>query len=435
MKGLLWLVLVVALVCISFFLHPLNAMDTGWDFGHAYTLVNGGYGAYFNPYTHASPAYLYGVVITPLAYISTSPYIAKIFYSLLLALLALLLYIRKNEMGLSIGLILLLLSNYSIITHRPEIFTIVIGLVAYPYLFNNNTINWKIAIPVGLCLFLIHPANAILMGAALLASKLLLLQVNKTYLLLYLAITIATVSLLIFGTELHHVFVLKQRILTSPLNDISKFIKYSGFTLLAFVVASRKDWSPLFIINYGILILLCLLLGPYYYYIFLIVPLLLLKKDIKDKLTKTAVLVALCFNLFTSIVHPYFVNFENIQYAKTAREVISIIEKEDISGSSNKVFVEQHIALPLYAKSSKIRMLLNVADDNYFIVDKTEPGDIAYFTSKKDAALFSSQVLATDNQKTTPPRELVKQTKGKLTLQSLYTARTDSVGLYKVTIL
>jgi hypothetical protein len=156
MRGFYWIAIVVVIASITRVLIPLNAMDTAWDFGHAYTVLRGSNGIAYNDYLHNKPDYLYGLVITPLAAFSSSIYVPKIFYSILLVLFAVVLFIRKEKYRLSVGIILVLLSNYIVLTHRPEIFTILIVCLAYPYLFIDNRINWKISIPLGFILFLIH---------------------------------------------------------------------------------------------------------------------------------------------------------------------------------------------------------------------------------------------------------------------------------------
>jgi hypothetical protein len=39
MRGFYWIAIVVIIASIARLLVPLNAMDTAWDFGHAYTLL------------------------------------------------------------------------------------------------------------------------------------------------------------------------------------------------------------------------------------------------------------------------------------------------------------------------------------------------------------------------------------------------------------
>jgi hypothetical protein len=80
-------------------------------------------------------------------------------------------------------------------------------------------------------------------------------------------------------------------------------------------------------------------------------------------------------------------------------------------------------------------MILKVDNESYFIVIKPESGDIAYFTSKQDAELFSREIARSYNLKTTNIITLEEPTKGKLTLQSRYRKRTDSLGLWQTTIL
>lgn len=428
----------VAVLAIIFvkLLSPLNAMDTAWDFGHAYSALRSDTGILYNHYLHNTPDYLYGLVITPLASISYSTYTPKVFYSILLILFSVLLYVRqfKNDV-LSIGIILLLISNYIVLTHRPEIFTLLMGYLIYPYTFNGNQINWKIAIPAGLVLFLIHPANAILMGAAVLASKNLLLRKKTIYLITYILVIGLLMYVVMSTNQIHHFSILKNRILNgNPLSDILQFLKYSGLTLFALFIAKRSMWTKTFALNYSILVLLCLLLGAYYYYIFLAVPFILLGTISRDRITKYIVATAIIFNIYANVLHPSAVHFENRDYNAHAAKIINTVKDRAISTSLNNIFINQYIGFPLYANSKATKMIMKTGVNNYFVVKEPKDGDVAYFTNRKDADNFSNSINQSTTAYNTTTHELLKPVKGKLTLQSLYTKRTDSLGLYEMTI-
>jgi|TARA_B110000902_G_scaffold209986_1_gene239996 hypothetical protein len=436
MKNSYWILILIVTACFSKFLIPLNTMDTGWDFGHAFSSVRGESNLLYNSYLGTSADYLYGLLIKPLAYITSSVYTPKIFYSILLAALALLLLIRKNRMGLTVGIISLVLSNYIVLSHRPEIFTILIGLLAYPYLFINDKINWKVAIPLGLILFFIHPSNAVLMGAAALASKELLIRRENSYLLVYAIFIGVLGGLLAFSSHIHHLEILRSRIFSSNhLSSIFTFLKYSGISLAALIIAKRKVFTLQFGLNFVVLALLCIILGPYYYFIFLLIPFIVHPTFSRDKFTNIAVIGAITFNVFTTIIHPYIVYIENPAYAEKAGIISETIEELSVNAPKGNVFIDQHIGLPLYAKSDRAKMILKVDNESYFIVIKPESGDIAYFTSKQDAELFSREIARSYNLKTTNAITLEEPTKGKLTLQSRYRKRTDSLGLWQTTIL
>ena len=435
MRGFYWIAIVVVIASIARVLIPLNAMDTAWDFGHAYTMLRGGNCIAYNDYLHNKPDYLYGLVITPIAAFSSSIYVPKIFYSILLALLAVVLFIRKEKYRLSIGIILLLLSNYIILTHRPEIFTLLIGCLSYPYLYIGNRINWKVFIPLGFILFLIHPPNAVLMGAAVLASKNLLIKKSNFYLAIYSCIIVLIIYILLSSSQIHHFAILKNRILEgNPLIDFRQFLVYSGITLLALAIAKRKIWTTVFILNYGILFLLCILLGPYYYYVFLLVPLILTTSISKGKITQAAIAVAVVCNVYTNIIHLGVVHLENPTYALKATEINTAIEDLARSEPTHTVFIDQHIGLPLYAKSRSAKMMMNVSNEDYFIVTQPKSGDVAFFTKMSDAHFFATEINEYKKDYKTRITKIIEPVKGKLTLQSLYTNRTDSLGLYKMTI-
>lgn len=435
MRGFYWIAIVVIIASIARLLVPLNAMDTAWDFGHAYTLLRGDSGIAYNDYLHDKPDYLYGLVIAPIAALSSSIYVPKVFYSILLALLAVVLFIRKERYNLSIGLILLIISNYIILTNRPEIFTILIGCLAYPYLFIENRINWKVSIPLGFILFLIHPPNAFLMGAAVLASKNLLIKKSNIYLVIYSCTIVLITYILLSTPQIHHFSILKNRILEgNPLMDFRQFLMYSGITLIALAIAKRKIWAPVFIINYSVLFLLCILLGPYYYYIFLLVPFVLTTSISKGKITQAAVTLAVIFNVYTNIIHHTIVHLENPSYAEKALEINAKIVDLARSEPTHTVFIDQHIGLPLYAKSRSAKMIMNVANQDYFIVTPPKNGDIAFFTKNSDAHFFAAEINEYNKDYETRIIKVTEPVKGKLTLQSLYRNRTDSLGLYKMTI-
>ena len=144
--------------------------------------------------------------------------------------------------------------------------------------------------------------------------------------------------------------------------------------------------------------------------------------------------IALVFNVFTCIIHPFVVYFENPAYASKARQINTVIEAIKDEESDTTVFIDQHIGLPLYANSPRAKMIMSIDAESYFIMTKPEPGDIAYFTSQKDAAAFSQEVFTTYGYSTTDVTTLENPIKGKLTLQSFYNKRTDSLGLYRLTL-
>jgi len=435
MRGFYWVVILVATASLAKFLTPLNAMDTGWDFGHAYSLLRGGNGSFYNDYLHSSPDYLYGYLIAPLAAISKSAFVPKIFYSITLSLLAFALLIRKKVLGLSIGLIILILSNYIILTHRPEIVTILLGLLAYPFVLKNHSVRWQLAVPIGIVLFFIHPANAILMSAAVLASKNLLAQRTTFHIVIYSCAICLLMYVLILAPEQHHLAILRTRILDgNPLLDFGKFLKYSGLTLAALAIAKRSIWTAQFCLNYAVLFALCLILGPYYYYVFLIVPFILEAPTSKTKTTKIAVATAILFNVYTNIIHVNLVHLENPSYAQKAFEIDEYLSNVSTIESPNNIFIDQHIGLPLYAKTANAKMIMSMANRTYFLATKPKDDDIAYFTKRKDALLFENEINLDDSGYQTEITQLLSPNLGRLTLQSLYKNRTDSLGLYKMTI-
>jgi|GEM_PF-3066006 len=78
----------VGVLAVSKFLSPLNPMDTGWGFSHAYTVIKGGESLFYSSYISSTTDYLYGLLIVPLAALCKSTYTPSIFYTLMLCAMA-----------------------------------------------------------------------------------------------------------------------------------------------------------------------------------------------------------------------------------------------------------------------------------------------------------------------------------------------------------
>lgn len=434
MKNPLWIVLTLLAALGVKFILPTNPMDTGWDFGHAYSILRGTNGLFYNDYLQDNPTYWYGFLIAPLAAVSSNTYTPKIFYSFLLITLTIILIARRKKGHLNTGIIILLMANYLILTHRPEVFSTIIGIFAFPFLFTNKKINWPIALPVGLFLFLVHPANAVILAAALLASNCLLMQRNKLYLLLYVVAISVLLAIILVPTPIFHFTLLKNRIVAgNQFAHFVHFLKYGGLTLVALAVIKRKIWTKLFALNYLVLFLFTFLFSPHYYYTFLFVPFLVCSPLTLGNLSKFSLVTAISFNILISIVNPIYVHLEHPKYAKQATQIINYIDK-NTHQATHTIFIDQHIGFPLYAKSANAKMMMLRDTSHFSLATKPLPGDVAYLTNTKDIQIFKSLLKKFNPTCTALPTKVINPVHGRLSLHSLYTNRTDSLGLYKITI-
>ncbi len=434
MKNPLWIVLaLLAAIGVKFIL-PTNPMDTGWDFGHAYSLIRNDKGLFYNDYLHDNATYWYGFLIAPLAAVSSNTYTPKIFYSFLLITLTIILVVRHKKGHLNTGIIILLIANYLILTHRPEVFSVIVGIFAFPFLFKNKRINWPIAIPVGLFLFLVHPANAVILGVALLASKRLLLHRSTLFIFLYVVAITFLIIIILVPTEMFYFTFLKNRILGgNQFANFLQFLKYGGLTLIALAIIKRKIWTKLFALNYLVLFLFTFLFSPHYYYIFLFVPFLVCTHLSWDNLSKLTLVIAISFNVLISIVNPIYVHLEHPKYAEQATQIVNYIDK-NAHYAKRAIFIDQHIGFPLYAKSAKAKMMILRDTSHFSLATKPLPGDVAYLTNTGDIKIFENLLKKFNPSCKASPTKIIHPIQGRLTLHSLYKNRTDSLGLYKMTI-
>lgn len=437
MKHFIWVVLTVALACGAKFLIPLNAMDTGWDFGHAYTILRGENNIVYNDYLNANANYLYGIVIHPFIAFAYPYFAPAVFYSIVLSLFGILLFVNRRKWALSLAVILLLVSSYHPLNHRPEIFTLLIGLLSYSFIFSeDNKIKWNILIPLGLALTMLHAANGILMVASLLATKNLLFKPHKMYYALYFAGAIGVAFLVMYLSNWHYVEVLQHRVLSgNHFQNAGTFLKYSGPLLVALLLTKRSIWTYEFGINYFLLICLSTLLGAHYYYLFILVPFILHPMATRTLWANGIVCGSLLFTLYTNIAHKYIVATENQKYIATAYDIQHYLENLNLEKTTYQIFINQHIGASLYARNTRAKMILKNSSDEFLIVSKPKQSDIAFFSQQKNAIAFAKDIKNRFDLNTSKLQQIIAPTCGKLTLQSLYTRRTDSLGLYKLTIL
>lgn len=436
MKKYIVTLTLVGVLAFSKFLSPLNPMDTGWDFSHAYTVIRGGESVYYSNYISSTTDYLYGLLIVPLAVICKSAYTPSIFYTLMLCAMAVVLHLYRKRYALSILTVLVIVSNYNILMHRPEVMSMLLGIIAFPFILRDDKIKWFVAIPFACIMCAIHPANAILLGAGILATKDLLVRPNKVFLYTYLSVIILFGYLLTYYGDAPYLSTLKARITSgNQIPAIKNFLMVSGTTLIALAIAKRKIWTVTFALNFAVLLLLCILLGPFYYYIFLFIPFILSPKQAKGKWTSIALSVALLFNVGTNVIHKYAISIENKSYAYTASNIITKLERFELQDSSKNIYINQHIGLPIYANYAQAKMIMvDHSANEFYIFCPPKSGDIAFFSNRQNAQLFKAYLGNKYDLATSKILELENPVRGNLTLQSLYQNRLDSLGLFTLTI-
>lgn len=434
-KHILFSLIVIAAIYIPKIVCPINEQDGAWYFSQASSILQGG--GVFNFFTNTNYPVLYGWLQLPLATSYTPIYGHLLFYlTVLLALAFYLIFIFRNT-SLVLVVPLLLISNKSILLQRPEIFGILITLILYLSWAKNKKNNTLWLVLGSISISAIHLPMGILCTAAILYYHRLLFRFEiKYYLLAILGIIVLLLACFFYPDNIY-ISIFIERVHHLSFSPLLKFTFFSGLTILGLIYTSRKHIDKVLIINLIALLLLCTILGGYYYFAYLFIPLLLLLREHKFTLQPNFILfAALTFNVLANVVHPIFVQVENTQYAHQANKVATQIlelQKELLrTDFVPKLFIENEFAPAAFTQGKNCRMVL-YDPARLQIFDTIASGDKIVMVSPTKLDRFLENRRIENPSESFAIDEKIYPAKGKLSLLSLYTERTDSLGLWILT--
>jgi hypothetical protein len=417
---------VIASIYIPKILCPLNELDGAWYFSQAASIINGDF--IFNNFTNSSTPLLYGWVQAPIALVFQTSFSVIFFYTLAILLLGLFLINKIDHKNLLLLIPLLLVTDKSLLTNRPEIVSVLLALVLFIAWNRIKGRSYQVffGILFSLLLIVIHPANGILAISGILAYHSLLIPKNKRLLVIYSIIGLVSVFALFFLESNVFKDVLIYRIQNYQFKYIYKFVAFSAFSIGALIYITKSTWNRWKWLNFLGLITLCAILGGSYYFTFLFIPLLLNVLNEKDKLRWSPLLwIAVLFNVLANVVHPLYAHQENREYCTQINTIY-----HEVSNNYNidqKVFLESYFATSQYFNNKSARMILidNVRVQPF---DKIESSDLILMTNSNKLARLEGYLRNNNLEYSSATH--IKPVKGLLSLQSAYTRRTDSLGLW-----
>jgi hypothetical protein len=342
---------------------------------------------------------------------------------------------RYTPLGLAIPL--LLISDKLVLLNRPE----PVGLfciLGLHYLWYRNKKNTKLWLIAGTALLAaIHLPTGILSLAAILCYYKLLFKFETKYYVLAVAGTLVLVMVCYFFPTNVYVTIFLDRLHILSIDLFLKFLMFSGVTLVALLYTIRKHIDKTLVINLVTLLLLCTVLGGYYYFTYLFIPLILLLKEYKFT-TKPSLflLAAIAFNVVANVVHPIFTQVENQAYCKqvnsVAREVYKIESDILKESRSTQLFVENEFGPGAFTQGNNCRMLL-YDPERLQVFGEIQKGDKVVIVSPTKLSRFLDYSKINYDSETFTIEQILNPVPGKLSLQSLYTKRTDSLGLWVLT--
>jgi hypothetical protein len=432
-KTILILCLGILALYVPHILLPINEIDTGWDFSHAFTFWRGKY--FWSDYIDGSVQYLYGLIIAPFAFFFPGPYLPTVFYATTAWVLGLYLIKKGRNPLVTILLALALLFDHTLHLQRPEIFILLCAIGLEPWLFKNHEPEFKLLIPVGLIMLLIHPSASFIAIIGLFLYHQPKLLYSKWPVILLLAVVIFLISYLNIYPDSYYAKHLMSRLTSgTQIRNFIKFLTYSGVTFIGFMLIARKILNIRFLSLFGILLTVTTLISGYYYYSLLLVPFILYilysteSSWIKKHTWYLAALVA--FNAAITVVHPIFTLAENPKFAEQVSTINRIISTKNYK---NLVYSEHSFGGALYDHLPNARTMVYQKDKLIYLSDNLYKNDVLYSYSKAKLSTLKAHLDNTHiNYKT---QQILLPVKGNLQLSKAYRHRTDSLGLWQTTIL
>lgn len=411
------------------FLCPINEPDGSWYFSQAASVWQGSILK-----THFVDEVMelgYGIVQLPFAHPALGHYGLIVFHAAFWCLLAYSLYSLLGNRSIATTLLIaLLLIDKTVLLQRTE--TISLTLALFTYVLHTRYGNTIILILGALVLIILHPANGVLCILGYLTYQNQLFKPNRNYLYIYLGGIALGVLILFLFQDTVYVGYFMYRASSVSSGPFLQFMMYSGVSVAALVILTLSKWPPLFWANYLVLFTLALLISPYYYFLLLLFPLILLctKYLHHTKYTNYILIALLGLNIMTNLIHPIFVQLENTAYGSTIKQNLNHLNQDWESIHSENIFISSELGSAVFTQTPKAKMLL-FYDGKVSGLKNVMPNDMgyAYTTTQKDI-LINTLMQESRNYSI---EELQPAVKGKLSIKSLYRARTDSVGLWKFT--
>lgn len=429
----LWVLFVLfVLIMLPLLLCPINDLDGSWYFSQAASVWQGSVIK-----THFVDEVMevgYGLIQVPFAHPALGHYGLMLYHFVFWILLAYsLVRLYSSQLTLHHLLIIaIILTDKIVLLQRPE--TIVLSLSLFTYILYQKYGKTSILYLGAFFITLLHPPNGILCILGYLTYNKSLISFKWPYIALYIFGIITVLCCFLFLPDTVYVEYFVQRVLGISSRPMLQFFIYSGATLAALLVFTKRSTSPKFWLNYIVLFILALLISPFYYFLLLLLPFILLAQHNSVPQTKyyTLLLVGfLSLNLFANVFHPILALVENTEYGQTVHQNIEHLSSEDWNYSpAASIYISPELGSVIFTQSAKAKMLLFHGNEVSGI-PATGPKDIAFAHTTRQREILKS-LLQKQKQKYSLV-ELNSAVKGKLSLKSLYTQRTDSVGLWKFT--
>lgn len=405
----------------------VNDLDAPWYFSQAASMAHGD--LYFNSYTQSTSLLWYGIVQLPFYYILSAKLMVPGLYFTISVVVGYILLFRMGFKGSAALIALLLLSDRSFLTQRPEAFSVMFALLTYLVIRKASSEQKKL-LTLGIAtiiLLLIHPANGVLFALAMLVV-IGPFTVNRKVLIYIILIGALLGALTLFSMSEVYIETLAGRVSSFGPQRVTTFLIYSGITLVALLVIARPALSTYRTLGLVLLFIACSLFGGSYYYLFLMIPsIIMVSERLPVERIGVIPLVALAFNLLANLIHPYYTHIENNEYC----DQVAAIESHLNSMDDGTIHIEPYFVTNLFSHQANARMLL-YEDDEMKCMTQLTKGDLIIVTHS--ARNSATQKMITNASFEMDQECIIEAKPGLLTLASGYKQRTDSLGLWVYSI-
>lgn len=432
LASIIILLLGVVSLYATHFISPINEIDTGWDFSHAYSISRGHY--FWIDYIARPIQYFYGIIIYPFTFLASAIYLPSVFYVIIASVFAIVILKKGNYTKAALLLSLAILFDHTIHVQRPEIFILLLIILGEPFIFLNSEPRFKILIPFCVILLLLHPSASFIgiSGLFIYHQPTFLSKINILFLvliLLSLLFTFITIS-----PKSHYTNHFLARVFSGhQIPNFLKYLKFSGITFLGFAFLSHRIIKVKFLLLFTLLWCATALISGAYYFSLLLVPFILhLVKSSKEEWTSKDLKILtlmVSFNFIVTALHPIIVHIENPSYSKQVNSIYTQLSNQP---SEIKIYSEHSFGAVLYENNPNARTLIYLNNKLTCISDTLKANDKLYSYTLPKLKSLHTQLTTMGLQ--FESKCILEPVNGLLQLSSLYTKRTDNLFLWETTI-
>lgn len=342
----------------------------------------------------------------------------------------------KSPFPIYVVFLPLLLLNPYLYSFRPEILGVIIGLLLI--VVNVNLYGKVKYISFGVLLsmsLLIHPAAFIGNGLLVLVILFSCDLVIKNYILMVVFFVISLILL----SEGNFVEFFSEIYLNS--NELSnhsfnymlflKYGKYNAVLIFVFYVFFRYNKYKFLYLVFSSLIISLVGRSYYFSYLIPIILYLLLMDPIKIKRYETYLLfVLILFNLGITHVLPTYIHLENNAYGQTMKEVLNKTNSY-ISNKNEIVWVPSQLGMEAMNYDNS-RMYFHFYEImSLKKIDLNDEGKLLLYKKKDLNSILKNLAHSKEEIEIV---NLIAPVKGKYTISSGLRKRTDSIGLWEISL-